>query len=184
MILLKTSQIIRLGKRKRVYVFRCDYVVAVYLFEQAPEYSSRVGGLDYQFCFTAKVKMKVEHIGLCIEHPISVAEWWVAHLGFKLIRRFGTDEDGAAFIASEDGTVIEFARLEEVPSLDPHRLEFIQLHFALECRDAMDEAQRLEKEGATLIGESPRNAYRNEKVIIRDPWGNCIQLINRQEKLK
>jgi glyoxylase I family protein len=127
--------------------------------------------------------MKIEHIGLCIEHPISVAEWWVAHLGFRWIRKLGTDEGGAAFITDQQGTVIEFGKLEEVPSLDVSRLESIQLHFALDCADTVQEAQRLVKAGATLVGESPRNAYKNEKVIIRDPWGNCIQLINRQEKL-
>jgi glyoxylase I family protein len=134
--------------------------------------------------FQVKGKMNIEHIGLCIEHPISVAEWWVANLGFKFIRKLGTDAGGAAFIIDQQGTVVEFAKLEEVPSLDVSRLEFIQLHFALECSDTEQEAQRLVKEGATLVGESPRNAYKNEKVIIRDPWGNCIQLINRQEKLR
>jgi|WetSurMetagenome_2_1015567.scaffolds.fasta_scaffold1094149_2 glyoxylase I family protein len=127
--------------------------------------------------------MKIEHIGLCIEYPISVAEWWVDHLGFEFLRKLGTDEGGVAFIADQHGTVIEFGKLEEVPSLDVNRLESIQLHFALECSDTMQEAQRLVKVGATLVGESPRNAYKNEKVILRDPWGNCLQLIKRQDKL-
>ena len=52
--------------------------------------------------------MKVEHIGLCIDHPISVAEWWVAHLGFKFLRKLGTDDNGAAFIADPHGIIIEF----------------------------------------------------------------------------
>ncbi len=128
--------------------------------------------------------MNVEHIGLCIDHPISVAEWWVAHLGFKFLRKLGTDDHGAAFIADPHGVVIEFGKLEEVPSLDLSRLQSIQLHFAMECNDPVQEAERLVKEGATSVGESPRNAYKNEKVIIRDPWGNCIQLINRQDKLR
>jgi glyoxylase I family protein len=128
--------------------------------------------------------MKIEHIGLCIENPISAAEWWVANLGFRFLRKLGTDAGGAAFIADHQGTVLEFAKLEEVPSLDLGKLEFIQLHFALECQDTMEEARRLEKVGAILVGESPRNAYKNEKLIIKDPWGICIQLIHREDPLK
>jgi hypothetical protein len=136
------------------------------------------------FGSTAKDNMKLEHIGLCIDHPISMAEWWVANLGFEFIRKMGTDEEGAAFITDHQGTVIEFAKLEEVPCLDLHGLEFIQLHFAIECGDTVREAERLVQNGAVLVGESPRNAYQNEKLIVRDPWGTYIQLINRKDKLQ
>jgi glyoxylase I family protein len=128
--------------------------------------------------------MKLEHVGLCIENPISAAEWWVANLGFEFIRKLGTDEGGVAFITDNQGTVIEFGKLEEVPSLNLSGLEFIQLHFAIECNNTEQEAERLVKKGATLIGESPRNAYNNEKLIIRDPWDICIQLIKRKDKLE
>jgi glyoxylase I family protein len=128
--------------------------------------------------------MQLEHIGLCIQQPISMAEWWVAHLGFTFIRKAGTDEDGVAFIRDAQGTVIEFGRLEEVPCLNLAGLESIQLHFAIDCDDVVGEAQRLVAHGAVLVGESPRNAYPNEKLILRDPWGACIQLIHRREKLQ
>jgi hypothetical protein len=111
-----------------------------------------------------------------------MAEWWVTNLGFKWVRKMGSDADGAAFIRDDQGTVIEFARLHEVPCLDLNGLEFIQLHFAIECDDPVHEAGRLVKQGAMWIGESPRNAYLNEKIIVRDPWGACIQLINRKDK--
>ena len=127
--------------------------------------------------------MRIEHIGLCIDHPISVAEWWVAHLGFHWIRKLGTDQEGAAFIGDGQGTVIEFGKLPEVPSLDMRKMEYIQLHLALECTDTLAEARRLIAAGASWVGESPRNAYQNEKVIVRDPWGIVLQLINRQDKL-
>ncbi len=128
--------------------------------------------------------MKIEHIGLCIENPISVAEWWVANLGFKFLRKLGTDEGGVAFISDQQGTVIELGKLEEIPCLDLSKLASIPLHFALDCNETVQEAQRLVKAGATFIGQSPRNTYENEKLIVRDPWGNTIQLINRLDKLR
>lgn len=128
--------------------------------------------------------MKLEHIGLCIEYPISAAEWWVANLGFRFIRKLGTDKEGVAFISDTQGTVLELGKLAEVPCLNLDNLESIQLHFAIECDDPVQEAERLVKVGATLTGESPRNVYKNEKIIIKDPWGACIQLINRKDKLE
>jgi hypothetical protein len=47
--------------------------------------------------------MNLEHIGLCVEHPISIAGWWVANLGFEFIRKMGTDAGGVAFIADYPG---------------------------------------------------------------------------------
>ena len=36
-----------------------------------------------------------------------------------------------------------------------------------------------------MIGESIRNDYKGEKILIRDPYGGLtIQLINRQNALK
>jgi hypothetical protein len=46
-----------------------------------------------------------------------------------------------------------------------------------------EEAQRLVAAGAKLVGESPKNTYPEEKILVRDPWEMTIQLLNRKEKL-
>ena len=38
--------------------------------------------------------MKIEHIGFLVDNPISMGNWWVANLGFKILRQLGNDEDG------------------------------------------------------------------------------------------
>src|SRR5512139_2910595 len=43
-------------------------------------------------------QMKLEHIGLCVDEPLSMAEWWVNNLGFRYKLKLGTDNDGVAFI--------------------------------------------------------------------------------------
>lgn len=128
--------------------------------------------------------MKLEHIGLCVEKPLSMAEWWVANLGFKYKLKLGTDNDGVAFISDDDNTIIEFGKLTEVESINLEEIKFIQIHFAIECESPVDFANHLVGKGARHIGESPRNSYKNEKVIIKDPWGTYIQLVNRSEKVK
>jgi hypothetical protein len=127
--------------------------------------------------------MKLEHIGLIVDHPISMAEWWIENLGFECLRKSGTDEYGVAFLCDHSGSVVELAKLKELKGLDLRQLELIQLHFAIECSDPLQEAERLVGKGATFIGESPHNDYPNEKVILQDPWGAWIQLIRRKDKL-
>ena len=52
--------------------------------------------------------MTIEHIGLSVPAPRSMAEWYCRHLGFRLIQGGGSDTDGVAFIVDEaGGTVLE-----------------------------------------------------------------------------
>jgi catechol 2,3-dioxygenase-like lactoylglutathione lyase family enzyme len=128
--------------------------------------------------------MTIEHIGICVPAPISMGEWYRDHLGFKILRSAGDDTEGVSFIIDSAGkTVLELGKLAEGPPLDPHALLPLQLHIAIECQDPNAEAQRLVSAGAELIGESPRNAYPGEKILVCDPWGFVIQLLNRQDKL-
>jgi hypothetical protein len=130
-------------------------------------------------------QLKIEHIGICVTAPISMGEWYRENLGFKIIQSAGDDNDGVSFIADDEGSVIlEFGKLPEGPPLDGRSLVPLQLHIAVECEHPSAEAERLISSGAELLGESPRNGYKGEKILIRDPWGYTIQLVNRQNKLR
>jgi catechol 2,3-dioxygenase-like lactoylglutathione lyase family enzyme len=129
--------------------------------------------------------MNIEHIGICVSAPVSMGVWYRDHLGFKIVLSAGDDMDGVSFVADGEGkTILELGRLPEGPPLDGRSLQPLQLHIALECKDPSAEAERLIRAGAERIGESPRNSYRGEKILIRDPWGYTIQLVNRKKKLQ
>ncbi len=128
--------------------------------------------------------MKIEHIGLCVPAPVSMGNWYRDRLGFKMLRQAGDDNDGVSFVADQDGTVLELGRLPEGPPLEPRLWTPLQLHLAVECEAPAVEAQRLVSVGAELVGESPRNSYAGEKILVRDPWGFVIQLVNRKNKLQ
>ena len=126
----------------------------------------------------------VEHIGICVDAPISMGNWYRDHLGFRILHSAGDDTEGVSFIVDSVGkTVLELGKLAEGPPLDPRSLSPLQLHVAIKCEDPAAEAERLVAVGAELIGESPRNAYPGEKTLVRDPWGFVIQLLNRKQKL-
>jgi hypothetical protein len=113
-----------------------------------------------------------------------MGEWYRDHLGFTIIRSAGDDMDGVSFLSESEGnTILEFGRLPEGPPLDSRSLLPLQLHIAIECEDPTVEAERLVRAGAELLGESPRNQQKGEKVLIRDPWGYAIQLVSRKNKL-
>jgi catechol 2,3-dioxygenase-like lactoylglutathione lyase family enzyme len=129
--------------------------------------------------------MRIEHIGICVTAPISMGEWYRDNLGFEIIQSTGNDVDGVSFVVDSEGeTVLEFGKLPEAPPLDAQSLLPLQLHIAVECKDPGAEAERLVDAGAELVGESPRNSYKGERVLIRDPWGYTLQLVNRKIKLQ
>ncbi len=128
--------------------------------------------------------MNIEHIGICVTAPISMGKWYRDNLGFRIIRSAGDDTDGVSFVIDgESNTILELGKLPEGPPLDGRSLLPLQLHIAIECEDPTTEAERLIDVGAELVGESPRNKYKGEKILIRDPWGYTIQLVNRENKL-
>ena len=115
--------------------------------------------------------------------PVSMGNWYRDNLGFSILWQAGNDTDGVSFISDNDGTVLELGKLPAGPPLDPYSLEPLQLHIAIECNNPTHQAERLIAVGAELIGESPRNSYQGEKILVRDPWGFVIQLINRATPL-
>lgn len=129
--------------------------------------------------------MGVEHIGLSVPAPRSMAEWYCRHLGFRHIRGGGSDSEGVAFIVDDAGeTVLEIFKLHDVDALPLRDLAPIQLHVAIDCKTPYDTAMALVQYGAEFVGEAPRNAYPGEKYLIRDPWGLVIQLLDRETKLE
>jgi catechol 2,3-dioxygenase-like lactoylglutathione lyase family enzyme len=127
--------------------------------------------------------MKIEHVGICVPAPVSMGYWYRDHLGFEMLMQAGDDRDGVSFISDGEGTVLELGRLPEGPPLEARSLAPLQLHIAVDCDVPVREAERLVAAGATLVGESPRNSYPGEKVLVRDPWGFVLQLVNRKRKL-
>jgi catechol 2,3-dioxygenase-like lactoylglutathione lyase family enzyme len=127
--------------------------------------------------------MKIEHIGICVSVPIAMGNWYKEHLGADILFHAGNDEDGVSFV-TDGHSVIEFGRLPEGPPLDPRAfVSPLQLHIAFECSNPRSEGERLIAAGAEWIGESPRNDEQGEKVLLKDPWGYTIQLVNRKKKI-
>jgi hypothetical protein len=129
--------------------------------------------------------MKIEHMGLSVENPISMGKWYQKNLGFRILRELGSNSEGVIFMEDDHGNVIEIAHIPEMPSLDFKSMNPLLIHLAIECSNPIEEANRLVAAGAEMIGEAIRNDYKGEKILIRDPFGGLtIQLVNRLNVLK
>lgn len=126
--------------------------------------------------------MKFEHFALNVPDARAHAQWYVQHLGFKIVRerddvpftRFLADDTGRAFLelySNPKVAVTDFA--------NQHPLNF---HLAVIAADAKTESARLQKAGARLFAEEPQPDG-SLLIMLRDPWHVPLQLCQRVKAL-
>jgi glyoxylase I family protein len=124
--------------------------------------------------------MKIEHIGLSVSKPITMANWYVEHLGFIIRRQDGNDQKGLAFISDAgQETMLELFDNNVTPPLEGYALSLLAVHIAVSSQDPEVDMQRLIKAGAVYMEGDPKKAAGDVLVLLRDPWGNTIQLAKR-----
>lgn len=124
--------------------------------------------------------MKFEHYALNVSDPVAVADWYVAHCEMSIARAL----DGAPhtrFLADKTGRVVwEFYAnpSAKIPVYNAmHQLEY---HLAFEVEDVEAERERLIAAGARFVEEvNPEEGTR--LVMLRDPFGLCLQLCQRAQ---
>ena len=124
--------------------------------------------------------MKIEHLAFNVPDPLSMARWYVDHLGLTVKRRF-VDPPYAHFLADDSGTVM----LELYGNKDADYLNFpdVQppaLHLALVSADLAADVQRLTRAGATVVADVHTLPGGDSFAMLRDPWGLPLQLVRRQ----
>jgi catechol-2,3-dioxygenase len=129
--------------------------------------------------------MSIEHIGLCVDEPFDMADWYVKNLNFTILKKDGSKNDGVVFIEDSKGkTILELYNAPGIERINFSSLTPLQFHIAIEVENPYEKSLDLEKVGAKIEGESIRNNYKGEKYMVRDPWGVTLQILNRKPKLK
>jgi catechol 2,3-dioxygenase-like lactoylglutathione lyase family enzyme len=122
--------------------------------------------------------MKFEHFALNVPEPRAMAAWYVAHLGFRVLRANATGSL-AHFLADDTGRVcFEIYRNPAAPLPDYAAQPPLVFHFAVFSADAPADRARLVAAGATLLTEETL-ADGSVIVMLRDPWGVALQLCQR-----
>lgn len=127
--------------------------------------------------------VKIEHLAWNVEDPISVARWYVENLGFTIKRQidappwihFLADDSGTVMLELYGNTEVEVHGFAEIPVM--------ALHLALVSHDIDADMARLAAAGGTPDGEINTNESGDRLGMIRDPWGFCLQLVQRSEPM-
>jgi glyoxylase I family protein len=123
--------------------------------------------------------MKIEHFAYQTEDPVTVAEWYVAHLGCQ-VRRSSGAPGYAHFLADSTGSVmVEIYNNPRVKTPDYRAMDALVLHLAFCSDDPVSDRDRLIAAGATLQEDFSTTPAGDKLVMLRDPWGFAIQFVKR-----
>lgn len=123
--------------------------------------------------------MKFEHVALQVADSAAMADWYVQHVGMKIVRA-AAPPGTARFLADASGrTVLELYRNPHHPVPDYASASPALLHVAWAVEDLAAERARLVAAGATVELEFETNAQGDSMAMLRDPWGVPLQLVQR-----
>jgi catechol 2,3-dioxygenase-like lactoylglutathione lyase family enzyme len=126
--------------------------------------------------------LRLEHVALNVTDPRAVADWYVAHLGMRIVRRV-EGPPHTRFLADAAGaTVLELYASQAARIPDYFRMDPLELHLAFDSRDPDADRQALVQAGATALSDAvlPDGS---RLLMLRDPWGLALQLCARATPL-
>ncbi len=127
--------------------------------------------------------MRIEHVAFNVEDPLSMARWYVEHLGFEVRRRV-MEAPWAHFLVDSEGlTMLEIYGNPDVPLPDYRAMHPGTLHLALLSDDVQADIDRLSAAGAKLDGEVQQTPAGDTLAFLRDPWGFTLQLVKRAQSM-
>lgn len=125
--------------------------------------------------------MNFEHLALNVPDARAAADWYVAHLGLRVLRA-KAEAPYTRFLGDSTGRVFLELYTNPVDALPDYAAQHqLRMHFAFAVADARAEKCRLEAAGATLAVEEPQPDG-SILIMMRDPWGVPVQLCQRRER--
>ncbi|GAA5520311.1 VOC family protein [Aliifodinibius salicampi] len=122
--------------------------------------------------------MKIEHFAINVEQPLEVADWYVRHLGFEIVKQ-DSEPPYTTFLADDEGRVmIEVYNNPSDKVPDYSNMDPLILHLAMVSKDPAEDKKRLIEAGAKEVSDEILEDG-SHLVMLRDPWGFSIQLCKR-----
>jgi len=123
----------------------------------------------------------IEHIGFVVKDSKSMASWYSKALGFKILNSFETANGHVAFIqCSQSGLIFELITDRKLTCIEEALSHPLQLHIAFKSSDIEADKTRLLELGAEFVTDCPTADADAKVLIVKDPWGNFIQLARRK----
>jgi glyoxylase I family protein len=126
--------------------------------------------------------MKLEHVAINVPDPAAQAEWFVQHLGMRMVVA-GTTPPYMHFVVDEAGSMLELYNNSAAPMPDYANMNPFNLHIAFASDNIEADRERLLAAGATAAGEITTSAAGDKLCFLRTPWYVPFQFVQRQKPL-
>ncbi len=121
------------------------------------------------------------HAGLNVADRDACAQWYVDNLNLSIVRSV---PGNMIFLADPTGRVVlEIYSNPAAPVLNFEDIHFLSLHLAFLVEDPAKKADELIAAGATIAEDYKVTDVGDRMIMLRDPYGVCVQLIKRQEPM-
>ncbi len=130
-----------------------------------------------------KNRIRLEHVAINVEDPVSMAKWYGQNLGMKLVRK-GSPPVNMHFISDAGGNMmleIYHNPPDTVP--DYSSMNPLLLHISFMVDNVKDIREKLIAAGANAVGEITITSSGDELAMLRDPWGVAIQFVKRTKPM-
>ncbi len=122
--------------------------------------------------------MKLEHFALNVENPPAMAEWYVEHLGLKIVKQV-EKAPFMTFLADDSGRIMIEIYNNPAGEVPPYReMNPLLVHLAFVSENPAKDKDRLQKAGASVVSNDKLEDG-THLVMMRDPWGLAVQLCKR-----
>jgi len=127
--------------------------------------------------------VRFEHVALNVAEPAAMAQWYVDHLGMKILRQ-GAPPVNVRFLADGAGNMM-LELYTNPPDAIPDYASMapLLLHIAFMVDDVETVRTELIRAGATPVGGVEVTPAGDTIAMLRDPWGLAIQFIRRTEPM-
>lgn len=122
--------------------------------------------------------MKFEHFALNVPNAQEMSLWYETHLGLKVVKKM-IESPYMTFLADDSGTImLEIYSNPRGETLDFNRFHPLAVHLAFVSANPAKDKSRLIQAGASEMSDDilPDDSH---LVMLRDPWGICIQFCKR-----
>lgn len=161
-----------MNKRIIVLTFFIPILVAVHVLFGKNEQSNSTLGIP-----------RFEHVAFNVQDPVTVAQWYVQHLGMKVLRH-GGEPTFTTFIAdSGKRMMIEFFRNTSAPLFPAESCHVMSIHLAFSTPTLDSTVKRLLLAGARWADTIQVTPLGDRVCILRDPWGIPLQFVERKKPL-
>jgi catechol 2,3-dioxygenase-like lactoylglutathione lyase family enzyme len=124
----------------------------------------------------------IEHIGFVVKDSEAMARWYQEALGFNVLNSFETENGHVAFIqCRQTGLIFELITDRKLACIEEVLSHPLQLHIAFKSSNIEADKNRLLELGAEFVTDCATGDPEASVLIVKDPWGNFIQLAQRKE---